>query len=91
VSIHQLPMFGPEDRVPDFGTKTVPLTVYLKDGHMVDPGTEGAECHVIGKADIDGIVVSMTLMDRVPEAVMDSLIGMNSGAKFSIGFVSDDD
>lgn len=91
MSVQQIPMFGPEDRVPDFGKKTVPLTVYLKDGHMVDPGTEGAERHVIGEADVDGTMVNMTLMDRVPDAVMDTLIGMDSGAKFSIGFHPDAD
>jgi len=88
VSIHQMPMFGPEDHIPDFGKKTVPLTIYLKDGHMVNPG-EG-ERIVIGEADVDGTMVNMTLMDIIPDAVMDSLIG-DSGAKFSIGFTLYDD
>ena len=88
MSIHQMPLYGPEDHVIDLGQKTVPLTVWIKDGHLVNPGQ--GERVVIGEADVDGTTVSMTLMDIIPDAVMDSLIG-DSGAKFSIGFTLYDD
>jgi hypothetical protein len=60
--------------------------VWLKDGKMVNPG-EG-ERYVIGEADVDGTMANLTLMDHIPDAVMDELVG-NNGGKFSIGFGPD--
>jgi len=86
MSVLNIPMFGandPEDYIPDLGKKTVPLTVWVKDGHLVNPGL--GERHVIGEADVDGTMIFVRLGDRIPDAVMDSLVGTD-GAKFSIGF-----
>ena len=89
MSIHQMPLYGPEGFVPAvIVPEKVPLTVWIKDGHLVNP-REG-ERIVIGEAIIKGTQVEMILMDIIPDSVMDSLIG-DSGAKFSIGFDPDGD
>jgi len=90
--IHHIPAHGSENSreviLPGAfgGKKTVPLTVNIKDGHLVNPG-EG-ERIVIGEATVDGTQVDLVLMDRIPDAVMDSLVGM-SGARFSFAIEPD--
>lgn len=76
------PLGHPE---PEEDHKTVPLTVYLKDGHLVDPNT-GGEKHVIGKATIRGTEVLMMLNDELPEGVMDAVAGTYGPVPMSLGF-----
>lgn len=70
---------------PAAGPKTVPLTVYLKNGHLVNPD-EGGEKHVIGKAEVKGTEVTMMLNDELPEGVMDAVAGTYGPVPMSLGF-----
>ena len=64
--------------------KTVPLTVYLRNGHLVDP-EEGGEKVVIGVADVVGGSAYLTLNSEIPVEVRDAVFGERATSYFSIG------
>lgn len=66
--------------------QTVPLTVYVRNGHLVDRD-EGGERFVIGTADVQGTTVSMTLNDFIDDKVRDALASGPDGSEFNIGFI----
>lgn len=64
---------------------TVPLTVYIRNGHMVDR-EEGGERFVIGEADIQGTTASMTLLNDVPSEILDAIQSSFDVPYFTIAF-----
>lgn len=70
--------------LPDYAH--VPLTIWLKDGKICNPGEPGAVRHVIGEAVVRNGILSNSLYDRVPDEVMDVLIKYPSDVSFSLGF-----
>ena len=83
-------MTQPLGHPKDEPSKTVPVAIYLKDGHMVE-SDEGGVRYEVGTATVTGAKVSMTLADQIPDAVMDVLVGSNEGAKFSLAFATPQD
>lgn len=79
-----MPQSTPRDS--EWPTQTVPLTVYVLNGHLVDRD-EGGERFVIGSATVQGSKCEMTLNDDVPVIVRDAIAGGPDHSEFSIGFL----